>query len=100
LEAPNRGERYQAGGWRGRMLARATARQTANREIAESEADVGVLRHPISATAAERPAPQDQDRFSSWKSPVRPRSRFSEIAALELPRVGSHQRRWLFGGWQ
>src|SRR2546425_2439734 len=35
----------------------------------------GVLRYPISATAAEKPLPsKGQESFPSWTSPVRPRS--------------------------
>jgi len=41
------------------------------REIAKIEADVDVLRYPISATAAEKPLRRKgQESFPSWTSPV------------------------------
>src|SRR5882724_13698996 len=47
----------------------------ANGEIAKIQADIGVLRYPISATAAEKPLPRKgPESFPSWTSPVRPRS--------------------------
>ena len=44
-------------------------------EIAKIQADIVVLRYPISATAAEKPLPRKgPESFPSWTSPVRPRS--------------------------
>jgi len=71
--------------WAAQVRVRqATLQREANREIAEIEADVGVLRYPASATTAEKPLPhKGPESFPSWTSPVRPRSPALEsLAAL------------------
>ena len=72
-----------------------------NSEIAETEGDVGVLRYPVSATAAEKPLPhKGPESFASWTSPVRPRSPAlvkSKVSASPLR--AARRRGQCDGGW-
>jgi len=56
-----------------------------SREIAKSEAYIGVLRYPVSATAAQKPlSRKGQESFPSWTSPVRPRSPALSIGGMQI----------------
>jgi hypothetical protein len=57
----------------------------ADSEVAKIEGDLGILRYPVSATAAEKPFPhKGQESFPSWTSPVRPRSPALSIGGMQI----------------
>jgi len=56
----------------------------ANGEIAKIQADIGVLRYPISATGAEKPLPRKgRESFPSWTSSVHQRRASLEAGDLK-----------------
>ena len=86
---------------RHRRVLAGTLQRAANGEIVETEADVGVLRYPDSATAAEKPlSRKDHESFPSWTSSVRPRSPAlepvvarEEVASAPNDDLGVHDAR-------